>query len=260
MTSEEYEHHFATVSDGKLIDLVDNPADVDPNAVQMARSELARRGLNDAEMAVFRSARVEEAARNARTTARIESVGGRIGNAAREFRQVIMAGDDVPRTEKRQVLLLMLALGTIFLILTPRITYLNAIAVYGFEPDMLMYFLPLLLLPYTIYELWLRHARGWFLGTAFVCYCCASALAGAWLLVPVSLEPEVVPEDPLFQVLRLHDAPSFAAILLGVGVQLGLVYLFQMRRTTTIYNVTPALRWTAITLGTLVLAIELWSS
>ena len=253
MERAEYARHFTTLTDGKLIALIDKPQELDPVALDAAHEELERRRLTATDMRAIRAELEAEAAHRARTAQITAHMTTTATAGLRELRDTLLPPTDSPRTDARQVMLLVIVLSVVFLWHTPRFMDLRWLFAGNADPDMVFYFAPLVILPYTIYQVAWRRLRGWLLATAFTTYICARAVLTAWYAMRAHARAPG-PFDALFPL------PSGVEALMGVVLCIGLLALFLVQRTRTLFHVTAAWRWIAIATGLVWLCMEVMAS
>lgn len=239
MTVEEYASLFANASDRRLVDTIDHPYESDPLAVDAAKQELFRRRISDARLAELRSESTANEAREAQRKAKVETMIHHVAATAIEAQRTFITDPDPIRTDKRLVRILMIAIGVMLLAISGRYLELVSIAEYGLDWSMVEYFLPLILLPFTIVLLWKRHRAGWFLGAAVTAFSFAQVAASGF-----THWGEKPPEYPMF--VDLFPTPSKSEIISGVLFAIGLAAGFHLRRSMSIYRITERERWLAV--------------
>ena len=231
VTTEEYERYYLYLSDARLVHLIDHPTEIAPLALDAARRELVRRGMTVEQMQVYRDMHLRVETERARTVQRNMRAKDRLVDAGGAVYDLLVS-PEAPRTDHRQFQILTLALAMPFLVLLPRISAVGWMSEYDLDPDAFMYFLPLAWLPSSMFLLWKRTPAGWFMGAAYVMYTALGSLFGIWLMVGrVGDGPSILSE--LFPEVNLGTA------LLTLGVQGALVFLFQMRRSTSLFGIDP---------------------
>lgn len=249
MSSADYEQHFASLSDGKLIALHDEPSDMVPEAVQAVREELVRRGLPEAEIQSYRAQRAEEAAARDRRTARISKVTGAVSTAVTEVGQTAVHTEPGPRSEKRYVLMLMAALVTYFILHIPRFRDFAGLIEYGTVLEAFIHFWPLVALLYAAFAVWRRWRSGWAISVVFTTY----QAAGALLLLGWYLTEERGDSE-----FTIFQEPTILSVVLGALIHFAALVVFQLPRSSRIFHVTPAMRWSSISIGFALISVELW--
>ena len=128
MSIEEYAEQFITSSDRRLIDTIDHPTDSDPNAVAAAQQELERRGLSEAQLTEIRSELDgKEKIRSNRNT-KLDLLAQQTTATAKELGQTFIVDPDQSRMERRQLRIMMIALGVM---LIPDHSAISRIAIYA---------------------------------------------------------------------------------------------------------------------------------
>jgi|GEM_PF-5864406 len=251
MTSEEYARHFANVPHRVLLELVDDPDDNDPVAVQAARAELLKRHLPEEELASLRAERFvkEEIGRKRvekadRVKAKAQAVLSEVGNT-------IMADPLDHRAEVRAWWFMMIVIGIMLFASAPRFLELRWIAEMRYSLYTVEQYLPLLILPTTLVLLWKKRRAGWFLGTAMTTWSLALTVISVyenWGRQP----------SGVFALDFLFPVPSEEQMIGGMLFAAGLMATFQLRRSLNIFHITERERWLTITLAVGVTA-WMWS-
>lgn len=240
LTTEEYERYYLDLSDARLVHLIDHPTDIEPVALDAARRELVRRGMTGEQLQVYRdmhlrveTERARTAQRNMRAKDRLVDAGGAVYD--------LLVSPEAPRTDHRQFQILTLALAMPFLVLLPRISSIGWISEYGMDAGAFMYFLPLVWLPCSMFLLWKRTSAGLH-GRGLHDLDRLRVSCAIWLTVGrVGEGPSILGD--------LFPETDLGTALLTLGVQGALVFLFQMRRSTSLFGIDPLLRWGAIALA-----------
>lgn len=251
MTTEEYASLFATASDRRLIDTIDHPHESDPLAVEAAKREFLKRGLDEATVSGLRAERTAIETKQAMRKAQADTLVQRVGSEAAEIAQTFIGEADPTKADKRHVRVLIIAMLVVLIAIAPRFLELQFIAEYGLDWSMVEHFLPLILLPLTIVLLWKRRRAGWFLGAATTAYIfIGTAASGYWSW---GREP-----SGLFALDGLIDFPTQSEIVARVLTTAGLTVAFHVHRSLAIYRITERERWITV-LPVVGFAWWLWS-
>lgn len=250
VTTEEYERYYLYLSDARLVHLIDRPTEIAPLALDAARRELVRRGMTVEQMQVYRDMHLRVETERARTVQRNMRAKDRLVDAGGAVYDLLVS-PEAPRTDHRQFQILTLALAMPFLVLLPRISSIGWISEYGMDAGVFMYFLPLVWLPCSMFLLWKRTPAGWFMGAAYTTWTAFGSLCAIWLTdVHLGEGPSILGD--------LFPETDLGTALLTLGVQGALVFLFQMRRSTSLFGIDPLLRWGAIAFGLVGVLLEMY--
>lgn len=175
-----------------------------------------------------------------------------MNNAIDTTRALVIDSGEI-NGEKRQLVLLLIALVIPFLILMPRLLELGYYLEYpGYlDGSTVGHFLPLVWLPVSIYHLWKKRSIGWFGGIIFSVHHFSIALI-LWINAildkigpdPVMTEYEegFILHDESWKELFLPEVDPFTP-LLTVLLTGAMVYLFMMNRSTIIYGISNKTKW-----------------
>jgi len=247
MTFEEYSKHFSSASDRVLVELFDLPQDADPAAVAAAREELARRNLPESVLAELRSERkqVEEGLKARR--GKIAALSSKASSVITEVGQTLMVDPAPARSEKRYLRFMIIGIGVMFVSVCPRFADFPWLLEGSYDLSMLEHFLPVVLLPVTLYLLWKRKPAGWYLGAAFTAY----QFFGGLILGYLNWDHE---PSGLLGIDTLFPVPSRTETLASVLYSAGLVAAFQLSGSMSIFDITERGRWLTLLA---VLSVEL---
>ena len=239
MSIEEYAEQFITSSDRRLIDTIDHPTDSDPNAVAAAQQELERRGLSEAQLTEIRSELDgKEKIRSNRNT-KLDLLAQQTTATAKELGQTFIVDPDQSRMERRQLRIMMIALGVMLIPITPRYLELPYMLDGRLDLSVVDYCFPLFLLPVAILLLWKKNRVGWFLGAAMSAYGVARSVISGWF----DWRRQTTGDWALDSLSPTH---AHGQIIGSVLFAASVAFVFNVRRSTTIFEVTERERWFTI--------------
>lgn len=234
-----YEAHFRNVSDRRVVETMDAGTGTDPQAIEAAHAESARRGLDQETIDAIRAEIRAEKNGRARTQARVDRIVDRTGTAVHEAKDLFMHEPGTGRPDRRQRLILLFVLGLLWLPVLPRLRELAYVGEYGFDASMAEFFLPVLLLPLAMWLIWTKRKAGWFVGAVCTLYPASSVL---WELFAYWNA------DPYAESYFLPiEIPTRSELVLRTIILGACASAFQMRRALALFSVKEGERW--ITIG-----------
>lgn len=236
MSSEEYARHFTNVPERVLLELVDDPADNDPVAVQAAQDELLKRDLSEAELAALRAERSVKEERGRKRGEKVGQVKIKAQAVLSELGHTIMADPSPERNDARALRIMIIVIGIMLLAVSHRFFDLRWLVAGDLRFSTVEYFLPLVILPITFVLLWKKNRTGWFISAAVTAWTFAQALLSGYL--NWDLQPSGIDAlDSLFPI------PSEPMIIGGVLFSAALMVAFQARRSLLVFSITEKERW-----------------
>ena len=180
MNENNFTELYKTWATDKLLDIVDSPSDYQPLAVDAARLELHRRQLSAEQLEEAKTIQADrkkvKADKQQKTKAiedKIKSVGSSIEDTFNPIQQ------EIPTTDK-YIKLISLLLGGLSLYQFYKefgmLKFMFTDSSASWDFSMVLYFLPLFLVPTAGLLLWFRKKHGWTLSILFFSYTAAGAI------------------------------------------------------------------------------------
>lgn len=235
----DYTSLFRSVSDRRLIDTIDQPSDWADDAVKAARVELARRGLSEDEINELRGERrMKENARRDRQV-KLDRLAADAKATMGELHESLVVPSDRMPSDIRQRMFMLIPIAFMWLAVMPRYLHLPWLLDGDFDISTLEHFLPLFLLPLTLYLIWQSRRAGWFLGAAITIY---SLTVGA-IMAAMDWGRRPAGGGALED---LFPVPSSSELLAGLIFAAGFAWVFQLRRSVDMLRITERERWLTI--------------
>jgi hypothetical protein len=172
----DFSETFRTISDAELLDILDNPANYQPAAVEAARKEMRERKLTDRELEVTRELNAVRFAEENRTANRIKEVKAKMSDTGRSFFTNLYPkkdGETSGRSPEKMIRLVSLCYGLIIIysIVVHGGSLLDFIGEIPRYPQLaVIVLLPLTILVAGTIGFWKKKPWGWVLLTAFVSF------------------------------------------------------------------------------------------
>jgi hypothetical protein len=181
-TLNNFSEYYKTISDTELLNILENPNDYQPSAVEAAKEEFSKRQLSDIEIQEAKKPLWAKQEQKAKQKEKVKAVETRIKDAGHTIIDTINPiQPGIPSTEKT-IRFIAIIFGGIFLYqffkdFRTHLAYIKDIP--RFPLDSSLYLLPLILLPVATFTFWKRKTLGWILLTIFLTF---SAVGAMWLL------------------------------------------------------------------------------
>ena len=175
-----FTERYKTLSNADLLKVTDNPSDYQPMAIEAAESALNQRQLTAAELEKAKAEnQVKKQEKQEQTDKKI-AFENKIKDIGSSIADVINPIQRTPPSANRVIAILSIVFGVLFLyqvynqfgFIKYMLTYKDA--KWGFE--MILYFLPLILLPLATFLFWRRKKTGWILFSIFFTFSALGAV------------------------------------------------------------------------------------
>ncbi len=182
-TSNNFSEYYKTISDTELLNILDNPANYQPLAVEAAKEEFANRQLSDTETQEARQPLVAKQAQKEKDREKVKAVETKIKAAGHTFIDTINPiQSGIPSTEKT-IRLIVIIFGGLFLyqiISDLKMLTLMLKDITRFDTSSFFYFLPIVIIPTATILFWRQKTLGWILLVFFLTY---SAVGILWMFI-----------------------------------------------------------------------------
>jgi len=181
--ANDFEKYYKTINNTELLNILENINDYQPSAVEAARKELLARQLSDSEIKEAKEPLVIKQIQKEKQKEKVKAFENKIkttGYSLIETLNPIQSG--IPSTE-RTIRFIVTAFGVLFLYsfikdFRMHIAYIKDLSRFPYES--ILYLLPLVFLPVSVFIFWRRMSIGWTLLTIYVTF---SIVATLWTLI-----------------------------------------------------------------------------
>jgi len=171
---------YQTWTTDKLLDVVDNPGEYQPLAVETARLELDKRQLSAEQLESAKTIQAERKNHNTDKEKKAKEVEEKLKSVGASLGDILDPIQTESPTADKLIKLISLFLGGLFLynlyndfgMVTFMLTSTDA----EWDFSMVLYFLPLLILPSASLLMWRKKKAGWILATLFFSYTATGAI------------------------------------------------------------------------------------
>lgn len=248
MNKASFAQLYKTWPADQLLDIINNPDDYQPVALEAARTELDSRQLSEADLesaGAIQAGRQQEKTDRQRKAAsidhNIQSAGTTIAEALRPVENVL--------TVKKQIRYVSIAFGVIALINLyrelPALGYMFSDSSAVWDMGMVWYLLLTFLFPVAVVLLWFRKKLGWIFLALYFAY----ALAGALIF--------------LFSVLNsrleygtgLYAGPSPSTLPGSVFIYGGAIWVLTKDSIRKAYGIEKPVMWLSMAAGVVIVLL-----
>jgi len=181
--SIDFSEFYKSISNTELLNILDNPGDYQPLAVEAAKNELLKRQLSETEIKEAREQIIAKQIQKEKQREKVKAIEDKVkatGYSLLDTLNPIQTG--IPSTEKI-IRLIVIVFGALFLYQLIKDFKIHEIYIKDiprFPFDSILYLAPLLLLPVAIFTFWKKIRIGWFLLAIFLVF---STVAVLWELL-----------------------------------------------------------------------------
>ena len=181
--SIDFSEFYKSISNTELLNILDNPDDYQPLAVEAAKNELFKRQLSETEIKEAREQIIAKQIQKEKQREKVKAIEHKVrttGYTLIDTLNPIQTG--IPTTEKI-IRLIVIVFGGLFiyeLIKDFRVHVIFIKHIPGFPIESTLYFAPLLLLPIAIFTFWKKFRIGWILLAIYLVFYTVSVL---WELI-----------------------------------------------------------------------------
>ena len=248
----EFSEKFKTYSNADLLRVIENPDDYQPQAVETAKNIFADRQLPEMEVKIAKDELEIEKQEKLRKELQKRAVEDKIKNISKSaFDQINPIQKETPTSEKT-VIIISILLGGLFLFQLYKefgmlkFMFTDSYAEWDFS--MVLYFLPLIIIPTATILFYMRKKTGWLLLTIFLTYSAVSVI-GQFVLT-IKMKPSGVSAlDDIFpQVSPITYILSFLFFS-------GIIWTISRKKIRTIYFISSRAMILTISIVTLVMVL-----
>ena len=236
----EFDEKFKTYSNTDLLRVIENPNDYQSQAVETAKTIFSDRQLSEMEIKIARDELEFERQEKLSKEQQKRAVENKVKNVGKSiFDHINPIQKETPTSEKT-IRIISILFGGLFLFHLYkefgmlRFMFTDSYAEWDFS--MVLYFLPLIVIPTATILFYMRKKIGWLLLTIFLAYSAVSAI-GLFILT-INMKPSGIGAlDNLFpQILPL-------TYILGFVFFTGIIWVISREKIRTIYSIS---KWTMI--------------
>lgn len=182
----EYQERYRTVDNEKLFKIIEEAEKYHPAAVEAAQLELSKRKISEEEIQSIKTKYSKNKSKIEERQKQIKIVENKAKTFGTEFIETISPIQKEPQTAKRKINLIVIIFGllAIFQLFKEfgmfQFMLTSDHAEWSFS--MILYFLPVILLPIGVFLFWKRNKIGWILMSVFFVYNIVSAI-GTFFIV-----------------------------------------------------------------------------
>jgi hypothetical protein len=182
-SSNNFSEYYKTISDTELLNILDNPGDYQPLAVEAAEKEFAGRQLSDTAINEARQPLVTRQTQREKEKEKAKAVETKIKAAGHTFIDTINPiQTGIPSTEKTIRLIVIVFAGIFLFSLFKNFELYRAYFsdISRFPLESILFLLPQLLFAVAVFTFWKRKSIGWTLMTVFLTF---SIVVALWSLL-----------------------------------------------------------------------------
>lgn len=231
----EFNEKFKTYSNTELLRIIDNPDGYQPNAVETAKTIFSDRQLTEEEIKIAKDELKIERQEKLNKEQKKRAVEDKFKNIGKSILDnVNPIQNETPTTEKT-IKIISLLFGGLFLFQLYKefgmISFMFTDSSAGWDFSMVLYFLPLVIVPTATILFYKRNKFGWLLLTMFLTYSAVSAI-GLFILT-MNMEPLGIPAlDSIFP----QTSPS--THILTFLFFAGTIWAISRENIRTVYTIT----------------------
>ncbi|WP_341837148.1 hypothetical protein WJU16_04615 [Chitinophaga pollutisoli] len=252
MNKDSFAQLYKTWPTDQLLDIINNPGDYQPVALEAARMELDSRQLSGSEMesaAAIQAGRQQEKADRQQKVASIkqnfQSAGTAIAEALRPIEQTTPTAD---RTIKYLALLLgglaLWELYSDFRFLAAMFTDASA----EWDLSVSLHFLPLFVFPCAALLLWFRKKGGWVLATGFFSMSAISVL----MTLKLAIWSRVI-HTQLYD--SFFSPPSPQRFIVPLIIHIGAIWFLSKANIRSVFHISKPVMFLTIGVGVLLFVL-----
>lgn len=175
----DFSEYYKTISNTELLNILDNPRDYQPPAVEAAKKEFANRQLSEVQIQEARQPLIAKQIQKEKEREKVKAVETKIRKTGHTFVDTINpVQSGIPSAEKT-IRLIVIVFASIFLYQLLK-DFRSAIALIKDLPhyplDSAVYLIYFILLPVAVFTFWKRKTTGWILLTIFLSFSCIEIL------------------------------------------------------------------------------------
>ena len=246
----EFYERFKTYSNADLLRIIENFADYQPQAVEAAQNIFSDRQLSDIEIKIAKDELEIEQQKRTEKEQKKKAVEDTVTNVGKSvFDHINPIQKDLPSSERTIRIVTILFSGLFIFQLYKEFGMLRYMFadgfMWGFDASILIYFVPLLLLPTAIILFYLRKKIGWILATIFLIYKAMSALTMVIMAIRINSS------DYIFLFIPQISPIPF---ILSFALFSGIIWLISREKLRTIYSISNLTMLLTISIVTFIFA------
>lgn len=171
LSLKDFSEYYKTISDTELINILDNPNNYQPIAIEAAREEYEKRALSESDIQEARQPLIAEQEEKDRKSEKLKAVETKLKATAHTLIDTINpVQSEKPSTDKT-IRFIVIIFGGLFLYqliadFGTHLAYIKDFPEFPFASS--MYLLPQIFLPIATITFWKRKTVGWILLTIFI--------------------------------------------------------------------------------------------
>lgn len=234
-TTMEFNEKFKTYTNTELLRIIDNPVGYQPNAVETAKTIFSDRQLTEDEIKIAKDELEIERQEKLNKEQKKRAVEEKFKNIGKSILDnVNPIQNETPTTEKT-IRIISLLFGGLFLFQLYKefgmISFMFIDSSAGWDFSMVLYFLPLVVVPTATVLFYKRKKSGWLLLTMFLTYSAVSAIG--LIILTINMEPSGIPAlDSIFP----QTSPS--THILTFLFFAGTIWAISRENIRTVYTIT----------------------
>jgi len=198
---ETFEKRYKSFTNSQLLEIISNSEDYQPEAVEVAKSEIKARNLSEQELSgVYAKLKAKDEAEIRNKAAKKERVNQVKAKVIAYFNPINPFLSDLSKHE-RNIRLISIVFGgiAIYQLFSELDTFVYIFtSSYGWDFSILLFLIPYIGLPVSVYLFWKRKKSGWILLMLYFAY----SLVNVLLMIKFTIEYEPV-EDWFFDEFLL---------------------------------------------------------
>ena len=248
----EFSERFKTYSNAELLRVIENPNDYQPQAVETAKEIFAGRKLSEIEIKIVKDELEVEKQEKLRKERQKQAVEDKVKNIGKSvFDQINPIQKETPTSEKT-IRIISIIFGGLFLFQLYKefgmLKFMFTDSYSEWDFSMVLYFLPLIIIPTATILFYMRKKAGWLLLTIFLTYSAVSAI-GMIILTMNRKQSGIEGLDSLFPQI-----PSLTYMLAFLFYS-GIIWTISREKIRIIYSISKLTMTLTISIVTLVVAL-----
>jgi len=248
----EFSEKFNTYSNVDLLRIIENPNDYQPQAVETAKTIFSERQLSEMEIKIAENELENERQQKLKKEQNKLIVEEKVKNIGNSIFDLINPIQKKTPTPEKSIKIISIIFGGLFLFQLYkefgmlRFMFTDSYAEWGF--DMVLYFLPLIIIPTATILFYMRKKTGWLLLTMFLTY--SAVLTIGMIILTMNMKPSGIEVlDNIFP-----QTPLLTYILVFLFYT-GIIWAISREKIRIIYSINKLTMTLTISIVTLVVAL-----
>lgn len=242
----DFFERYNNLNNLELIKIIENPKDYQPVAVETARKILISRQVSAEEISDAKAELARQNQEKNLQTEKKKELENKVKNFGASVVETIHPIQVTAPTVDRTILIISIVLAAISLKTLfsefRMLFYILSDSGMSLDFSVLLYLVPILLLPFATVLFWLRKKAGWWILAMYFTFNASSAISS--FLMQLSFEPSgYSPLDNVFQ------PTSIVTIIWGLIFNGGLLYVICKENIRAVYTIDKKKMYTAIGVG-----------